>query len=208
MIFYFPNSNAGASEWTREDKTSPTRQILYPNNFANTNVVIGDNDDTVGGLPLKFKVIQNRAAIALYDDGIIDFVALNIDLSASQTFSIAVNSNECIMIYTDTIALQTNEVKADSAGVLLKADLNKGQANQTSGLIDIKHDQINIQVANLAGSNFQVNILENKINFNTVLAYDDDAAAGLAGLVPGDIYQTTGAGAAPLNVAGIMMLKQ
>lgn len=39
-------------------------------------------------------------------------------------------------------------------------------------------------------------------------AYDDDAAAGTAGLSAGDMYQTTGSGAAPLNVAGIMMIKQ
>ena len=44
---------------------------------------------------------------------------------------------------------------------------------------------------------------------NAVLPqYADDAAAGGAGLVAGDLYQTTGAGAAPLNVAGIVMAKQ
>lgn len=39
-------------------------------------------------------------------------------------------------------------------------------------------------------------------------AHDDDAAAGVAGLVTGDLYQTTGAGAAPLNAPGILMIKQ
>jgi hypothetical protein len=39
-------------------------------------------------------------------------------------------------------------------------------------------------------------------------AYADDAAAGVGGLILGEIYQTTGAGAAPLNVAGIVMVKQ
>lgn len=39
-------------------------------------------------------------------------------------------------------------------------------------------------------------------------AYADDAAAGVGGLATGQIYQTTGAGAAPLNVAGILMVKQ
>ena len=39
-------------------------------------------------------------------------------------------------------------------------------------------------------------------------AYDDDAAAGVGGLTTGMVYQTTGAGAAPLNVAGILMIKQ
>lgn len=44
---------------------------------------------------------------------------------------------------------------------------------------------------------------------NEVLpAYADDAAAGLGGLLNGDRYQTSGAGSAPLNVAGIVMIKQ
>ena len=38
-------------------------------------------------------------------------------------------------------------------------------------------------------------------------AYDDDADAGANLLTAGDVYQTTGSGAAPLN-AGILMIKQ
>ena len=39
-------------------------------------------------------------------------------------------------------------------------------------------------------------------------AYADDSAAGAAGLSTGDVYQTDGTGSAPLNVAGIRMIKQ
>ena len=39
-------------------------------------------------------------------------------------------------------------------------------------------------------------------------AYDDDTAAGVAGLVAGAVYQTTGLGAAPLDAAGILLIKQ
>jgi len=41
-----------------------------------------------------------------------------------------------------------------------------------------------------------------------VQAFDDDSAAGGGGLTAGMVYQTTGSGAAPLNVAGILMIKQ
>ena len=41
----------------------------------------------------------------------------------------------------------------------------------------------------------------------TLDSYADDAAAALAGLTTGDFYQTSGSGAAPLNVAGIVMIK-
>lgn len=46
------------------------------------------------------------------------------------------------------------------------------------------------------------------ILLENVPAYDDDAAAGAAGLTTGTVYQTTGSGAAPLNAAGILMIKQ
>lgn len=52
------------------------------------------------------------------------------------------------------------------------------------------------------------NKISGKILLPHIPAYADDAAAGAAGLVTGDMYQTTGAGAAPLNAAGIVMLKQ
>ena len=38
--------------------------------------------------------------------------------------------------------------------------------------------------------------------------YADDAAAGVGGLLANMLYQTDGSGAAPLNVAGIVMIKQ
>lgn len=43
---------------------------------------------------------------------------------------------------------------------------------------------------------------------NPLPAFADDAAAGAGGLTRGLIYQTTGTAAAPLNVAGILMIKQ
>jgi len=46
------------------------------------------------------------------------------------------------------------------------------------------------------------------ITASGIPSYNDDAAAGVGGLSTGEVYQTTGAGAAPLNVAGILMIKQ
>jgi len=42
----------------------------------------------------------------------------------------------------------------------------------------------------------------------TLPKYQDEAAALAAGLTTGQLYQTTGTGAAPLNTAGIVMVKQ
>lgn len=46
------------------------------------------------------------------------------------------------------------------------------------------------------------------ITLSSVPAFNDDAAAGGGGLTAGMLYQTTGSGAAPLNAAGILMIKQ
>ena len=60
--------------------------------------------------------------------------------------------------------------------------------------------------ANVATKNDTVYL--SKLNMSDIPAYDDDADAGANSLTVGDVYQTTGSGAAPLNVAGILMIKQ
>jgi hypothetical protein len=47
----------------------------------------------------------------------------------------------------------------------------------------------------------------NKLTAISIPSYADDSAAGSAGLTSGDIYKTSGSGSAPLNVAGILMIK-
>ena len=41
-----------------------------------------------------------------------------------------------------------------------------------------------------------------------ITGYNDNAAAIVGGLTAGQLYQTTGAGAPPLNAAGIIMIVQ
>tara|TARA_R110002126_G_scaffold185035_1_gene333470 strand:- start:83 stop:415 length:333 start_codon:yes stop_codon:yes gene_type:complete len=48
----------------------------------------------------------------------------------------------------------------------------------------------------------------NAISGIGVPAYADDTAAGTGGVQAGSVFQTDGTGAAPLNVAGIVMIKQ
>jgi len=57
--------------------------------------------------------------------------------------------------------------------------------------------------------NFQINSLIDFISANlNLLPFDDDTAAGVGNIASGALYKTTGSGAAPLNVAGIVMVKQ
>jgi len=47
-----------------------------------------------------------------------------------------------------------------------------------------------------------------KVKMTALQSFADDAAAGTGGIAQNELYQTSGAGAAPLNVAGIVMVKQ
>jgi hypothetical protein len=47
-----------------------------------------------------------------------------------------------------------------------------------------------------------------RMTIDNLRSFDNDAAAGAAGLTVGMLYQTTGAAAAPLNAPGIVMIKQ
>jgi len=50
--------------------------------------------------------------------------------------------------------------------------------------------------------------VNDQIFTSSIIAADDDANAITSGVTSGQLYQTTGAGAAPLNAAGILMIKQ
>ena len=57
--------------------------------------------------------------------------------------------------------------------------------------------------------NYQIGAFMAFITSNLNLdAFADDAAAGVGGIVSGKLYKTSGTGASPLNVAGIVMVKQ
>ncbi len=60
------------------------------------------------------------------------------------------------------------------------------------------------------GNNTKITIddVNEHITISNLPAFDDDTAAGTAGLTAGMVYMTTGSGAAPLNAAGILMIKQ
>jgi len=51
-----------------------------------------------------------------------------------------------------------------------------------------------------------VDVLESRLDEITSNVFADNAAALLGGLAVGDLYSTDGSGAAPLNVAGIVMV--
>ena len=60
---------------------------------------------------------------------------------------------------------------------------------------------------NITGSTNDTVYVPN-LNIVNIISANDDTDAGLSGLTTGDVYQTSGVGASPLNVPGILMIKQ
>ena len=97
----------------------------------------------------------------------------------------------------------------DHRGIFIDVD-NSTTINHTD-YAGIWHD---VGPVNVSGNKYFINNLMDApiktaggINFsNSLPAFADDAAA--AALNAGDLYQTDGTGAAPLNVPGIVMIKQ
>ena len=68
-----------------------------------------------------------------------------------------------------------------------------------------------LSLGNLSGGNntkITIDDVNEQITISNLSAYDDDTAAGVGGLTAGMVYMTTGSGSAPLNAAGILMIKQ
>lgn len=72
-----------------------------------------------------------------------------------------------------------------------------------------------IPLDTVCGGNFAANTMTcgggftgNTMTLVSVPAYQNDIDAAAGGLGTGDLYQTNGSGVSPLNVAGILMVKQ
>jgi len=89
-------------------------------------------------------------------------------------------------------------ITLNSDGFILKPNQNAGATNWTAPNL--------FKIESLTGDlvTYKTNGLINEL----LPPYADDADAGANGLVAGDRYQTSGAGSAPLNVQGIVMIKQ
>jgi len=97
-------------------------------------------------------------------------------------------------------------------------NLNPGTKNLAIGSTTTKWDAVTMACNSfstitgfgsvpLSVTNTLVTITK-KVKMTALQSFADDAAAGTGGIAQNELYQTSGAGAAPLNVAGIVMVKQ
>ena len=100
--------------------------------------------------------------------------------------------------------------------LFLNADLEAGYTGTINQYVGIYHDADGFTVG---GNTTEAHFIKNTADMPITIAggltfsgglpaHADDAAAGAAGLTAGQIYQTDGTGAAPLDAAGILMIKQ
>jgi hypothetical protein len=82
-------------------------------------------------------------------------------------------------------------------------DMTDGTGN--SSYFSYTPSSLNLGVDDGSNSNI-ITLTSTNLNISNIPSFDDDASA--SGLTTGDIYQTTGGGASPLDVAGILMIKQ
>jgi hypothetical protein len=106
--------------------------------------------------------------------------------SIATTVATAISDTKTAMIFDDGTVLSTLEVTAT------QTTLEFDNGTTTASLVAVDD----------AGTG------DAGILLTGIPAFDDDAAAGVAGLSAGAMFQTTGLGAAPLDAAGILMIKQ
>jgi len=120
-----------------------------------------------------------------------DIISSELDINTGIQDNVSVSGNFGTRTIKSTEFTYSNTVSgiehgiSQSAGVVTTGNLSGG--NGTAITIDDVNEQITI---------------------SNLPSYDDDTAAGVGGLTAGMIYMTTGSGSAPLNAAGILMIKQ
>ena len=107
----------------------------------------------------------------------------------------------------------TNEVTdgTDSTSLQISKNSFSIRSNISSIYYGIEQSAGIVTLGNTSnGNNTKITIddVNEHITISNLPAYDDDTAAGVGGLTAGMVYMTTGSGSAPLNAAGILMIKQ
>ncbi len=120
-----------------------------------------------------------------------------------------------ISLLKNSVVLQLNN-SSSQKGSLIFSNISFALTNNTSsgnrnGIIFNEANSGLLTIGNLSGGNntkITIDDVNEQITISNLSAYDDDTAAGVGGLTAGMVYMTTGSGSAPLNAAGILMIKQ
>lgn len=128
-------------------------------------------------------------------------------LRSGFTSTAGIPKIESSYIISGTPQLST-EVVADPSEGEVRSLVNYVLTGITSGFKTKARASTIGDISGGNGTKITIDDINEQITIGNIKAYDDDAAAGTAGLTAGMVYMTTGSGAAPLNVSGILMIKQ
>ena len=194
--------------------------------FTRTSTGVTNISSTFSGETLQYQITDNLLGSG--KNGILTQLTVPLGSLMDYTFSDDgdITSTKTLSYPSATATTQIESTtNRYSAGVTVGT--NKGGLeirSQESQLIKITDlDGINeyktgftttggyAKVGDINGGNstyIKVDDLNQQITIGNIKAYDDDTAAGTAGLTAGMVYMTTGSGSASLNTAGILMIKQ
>jgi hypothetical protein len=158
---------------------------LYSVTLGYGNVVSGDYSSALGYLVNvsgnnSFGFGDNHTITSNYSFAF----GSGVNISAANSFGFNLDNN-------NTVNINTNNVF-----VVMGGNVGIGVLSPSVAL-DVSGD------ATISGL-----LTTGTLSMTSIPSYDDDASAGGGGLTYGQVYQTTGAGAPPLDVPGILMIKQ
>ena len=157
-----------------------------------TSLLLANNSTGVGAIVNSLLLTQNEVVLEHNNSGL-------------QRQQIYVDADSCNMVYDDGINIIDVELG-------LTNGFRARQTNTTpdfENFIQVKFDYVNLVYNDIPGGiNHELRVDADGYFLKNLSAYQDDAAAQAAGLPQGYLYQTDGTGAAPLDVAGIIMIKQ
>lgn len=191
------DATTGAAVW---DEYCPfqLRNVLATGNFSPDGLKYLNVNDTEASL--KYDNLTNiviKAEVTDLEARLEHFT------SSAQIQSVSVDGSIVNMNYQDGINIVDVELGLTNGFIAVRTDNNGDYENY----IQVQFDKVNLVFNDVAGGfNFEHKIDADGYSLKNLPAFQDDAAA--SGLTAGYLYQTTGTGASPLDVAGIMMIKQ
>jgi|688.fasta_scaffold97346_2 hypothetical protein len=130
-------------------------------------------------------------------------VGIENNLSGSQIQQIYVDGDSCNMKYEDSINIIDVELGLTNGFRAVQTV----QSGDYENFVQVQFDKVQLVYNDIAGGiNHELKVDADGYFLKNLPAYADDTAA--SGLTVGYLYQTDGTGASPLDVAGILMIKQ
>jgi hypothetical protein len=197
FTFICSDASTGAAVW---DEYCPfqLRNVLATGNFSPDGLKYLNVNDTAASL--KYDDLTNIVIKA----EVTDLEArLEHSTSPSQIQSVFVDGSTVKMNYQDGINIVDVELGLTNGFKAVRTDNNGDYENY----IQVQFDKVNLVFNDVAGSiNHELKVDADGYYMKDIPAHDDDAAAVLAGLTAGYVFQTTGSGA--ITTPGVVCIVQ